>query len=331
MRFYLNTTHFLGKDARSLFKALNGIFIVYKPADMFYNRMRETIISNLCRDLNNAPDRPPMKYVEITGETNKEMKVIVRDSYADNPLVVGPRYQPNDFRLAAIKIMKQDVSGVLVCGINKGNRVIHKLQTIRSTRFYRVKGLLGQATDNYFRNGKIIEKSTYKHIRRGHIDKICSSMQSSHQKKMFELCGVDMQSQAAYELALKGPLRPADSNVPLLYTIKCVEFLPPEFTLEIVCVNENDHYLRSIIHELGIKLHSTATCTQVLCVQDGLFTIKDALLPKQWNLNDIIYSMNFCQNIIRENRKAFEENSPALVDPSADKLETSTEEEPVAL
>lgn len=40
-----------------------------------------------------------------------------------------------------------------------------------------------------------------------------------------------MQSQAAYELAVKGPIRPAVAEIPMVYTIKCVEFEPPEFTL----------------------------------------------------------------------------------------------------
>lgn len=137
-------------------------------------------------DLNDMYVRPQRKYVAIEGETNKDMKVIIRKSFADDPLVIGPRYQPNDFRLAATKIMHQDISGVLVCGINKGNQLIHKMKEYMCIRFYKIKGLLGQATDNYFYTGKIIEKSKYAHVKRGHIDKLCSSMQSSHQKKMFE-------------------------------------------------------------------------------------------------------------------------------------------------
>ena len=40
-----------------------------------------------------------------------------------------------------------------------------------------------------------------------------------------------MQSQAAFDLAVKGPIRPADPKVPMIYTIKCIDFNPPEFTL----------------------------------------------------------------------------------------------------
>lgn len=44
-------------------------------------------------------------------------------------------------------------------------------------------------------------------------------------------CGVDLQSQAAFELAAKGPIRPLNSKIPVIYGIKCVEFDPPNFTL----------------------------------------------------------------------------------------------------
>lgn len=130
--------------------------------------------------------RPPMKHVVIEGPTNADMKVSVRTSFADHPLVVGPRYQEQDFTLAAINIIKPDTCGVMVCGINTGNRLIHKLRENSSTRFYRVKGELGRGTDTFFHTGKILERSVYKHVTRGHIDRLCSAMQSSHQRKMFE-------------------------------------------------------------------------------------------------------------------------------------------------
>ena len=314
MPFLINQVRSYLNDARSFYKALNGVFIIYKPTALYFNQMRETIVKNLCRDLNCMPGRPMMKHVAIEGETNKDMQVIVRNSYADHPLVVGPRYQINDFRLAATKIMKSDVSGVIVCGINSGNGLIHRMKQTRYPRFYKVKGVLGQATDNLFHTGKIVEKSTYKHVKRGHLDKICRSMQSSHQRKMFELCGVDMESQAAYELAIKGPLRPADPNVPMVYTIKCVYFSPPYFTLEIVCINEDDIYLKTIIHEVGMRLHATATCIQLSCVQDGIFTLKNALLPKHWTLKDIVANMQICHRLIKENEQLLSPESATLIE-----------------
>lgn len=130
--------------------------------------------------------RPPIKYVAIEGPTNQEMKIVVRDSYADNPLITGPRYQEEDFKLSSANLMSRESSGVLVCGINLGTRLVHKIRESRLTKFYRIKGMLGQAKDNDFATGRIIEKSTWKHIKRHNIDHMCALMQGSHQRKMFE-------------------------------------------------------------------------------------------------------------------------------------------------
>lgn len=47
----------------------------------------------------------------------------------------------------------------------------------------------------------------------------------------FRLCGVDIQSQTAYELATQGLMRPATSKTPLIYGIRCIDFKLPEFTI----------------------------------------------------------------------------------------------------
>ncbi|XP_043504685.1 mitochondrial mRNA pseudouridine synthase Trub2 [Polistes fuscatus] len=294
--------------------SLNGIFVIYKPALIHFLSVRETIIKNICKDLNKMNVRPPTDYVVIEGNTNENMNVTVRPNYADDPLVVGPRYQERDITFSTANLLKPDTCGVLICGINHGNSLIHKIRESKPARCYRLKGILGQATDNQFKTGKIVEKSTYEHVKRFHIDKICASMQSSHQKKMFELCGVDIQSQEAYELAVQGLIRPADSRIPVLYEIKCVDFQPPEFTLEIVCINEYEQYLKTLVHELGMEARSTATCTQVQCFKYGLFDLQHALLSKKWDMYSILDNMRLCRKILKENDYLIEQTSPTLIE-----------------
>lgn len=43
--------------------------------------------------------------------------------------------------------------------------------------------------------------------------------------------GVDLNSQEAYELAVKGMLRPRDKSTPILTGLRCVHFKPPHFKL----------------------------------------------------------------------------------------------------
>lgn len=47
----------------------------------------------------------------------------------------------------------------------------------------------------------------------------------------YRMSGVDLQSDTAYELAKQGLIRPANSKIPIIYGIKCVEFDAPNFTI----------------------------------------------------------------------------------------------------
>lgn len=54
------------------------------------------------------------------------------------------------------------------------------------TKCFHVRGLLGQATSNFFTDSKVIANSKYSHVTRYHIEKILSSYQAANQRRMFE-------------------------------------------------------------------------------------------------------------------------------------------------
>ncbi|KAL7978515.1 hypothetical protein Chor_004332 [Crotalus horridus] len=98
---------------------------------------------------------------------------------------------------------------------------------------------------------------------------------------------MDLKTQEAYELAVKGLIRPMDNSPPLITAVRCLRFDPPEFQLEIQCLHETQQYLRKIVHEIGLELKTTAVCTQVRRFRDGVFVLEDALLRTQWDLPNI--------------------------------------------
>ena len=70
----------------------------------------------------------------------------------------------------------------------------------------RVTFVLGLRTDTLFTDGKVIEKSTYKHMerKRSNVVSLLERIQRNHQKQLFQEANVSMQSQEAYELAEQG-------------------------------------------------------------------------------------------------------------------------------
>lgn len=294
------------------YKALNGLVCVYKPPCVTIKQVQHTIITHLCRDLNALPNGPQEKRVEIIGATNEPMSVCLVPNYADNPLACGPRFINEDFRCSLATHLGFFSSGVLLLGINEGTKLTYLLNTARLPRAYKLHGQLGKATDTYFWNGKTVERSMHKHVSREKIDRVVAHMQAAHQKAMYELSGVHMDSQTMYDLAVEGPIRPANSKIPVLYGIKCVHFDSPNFTLEIHAVNEYEKYLWTLVHDLGVQLKTSAHCTGVQCIRQGKFDLEYALLRKHWKLEYIVDNMNRCRKVLEENENLMRPISAVL-------------------
>lgn len=160
--------------------------------------------------------RPPSQVVRIEEEFNdngEDVKYIVKqeENMADNVLVVGPRYQPADFKSAISCYLGRFSSGLLgefislylswcwqlwtVVGINKGIKTAMKIRENRPIKVYHLTGKLGHATETHFSDSPVTLKASFNHVTLGSINSFLASLQASHQKKMIELCGVDMQSQ----------------------------------------------------------------------------------------------------------------------------------------
>lgn len=72
-------------------------------------------------------------------------------------------------------------------GINDGTKNSMAFHHSRPLRTYRLKGVLGQVTDNMYLDGKIVQKASYDHVKHHHLDKVLATLQASHQKLMFQL------------------------------------------------------------------------------------------------------------------------------------------------
>ena len=69
------------------------------------------------------------------------------------------------------------------------------------------------------------------HITMEKLDRITSNIHRSFQRELIRQSGVDIQSQEAYELAVRGLLHPVGRTNPLLTDITCTMFEPPDFEL----------------------------------------------------------------------------------------------------
>ena len=89
-------------------------------------------------------------------------------------------------------------------------------------------------------------------------------------------------------------------------------------------------YLSQMVHDIGLKLKSSAVCPQVRRIRYGHFTLDHALLRKQWHLEPIIDNIRLCQNLTGPDKLVSEYNiqkqGQKYLSRSGEHLETNSNE-----
>lgn len=293
--------------APQAFRALNGIFCVQKPSSVHIAQVMEILKFKLAEDLNKLPcykyerklaqSSSGIRSRDTTLPVPTDVPAEIRD-LSDHRLVLGPRYIPSDIRLFAVPSrLSKHSSGVQILGLGKGIRDANMIRDCRYIRVYHVTGQFGMATGNFTTHGKIIQRTTYHHVKKTMVDKVCASTQASHARLAFDFARIDPHSQDAYEMASRGIIRPTTGQTPpLVYGVKCIDFNIPHFTLEIHTINENAAFFKNLIHEIGLSVRSTAVCSKILRIRYGHFTLQHALLRKHWTLEHILENIKFCRS-----------------------------------
>ena len=287
-----------------LWKALRGILCLHKPGgiklETFLEKVNEKVIQQLNESNPDYKDR--MKYLESVQDTNGLV------DYSSHPLVLGDAYEDEDFLFQPVNNISEFSSGLSIISVNAPK--IHEEFTNQVfLKQYFLKMELGKATDNGFYFGKMIEKSTYDHLKKRPqiLEKRLAKIRSSYQRDAFRQAGVQLKSKEAYQLAVKGLVRPIKEHegYALMYGLECVNFNPPDITLKVTCVNESPIYLAEFCSELGLTLRTNAILKELQLVKYGPFTIKDALLPKHVKLQNVIDNLhnNFSSlNLLKKDR-----------------------------
>ncbi|KAK3911972.1 Mitochondrial mRNA pseudouridine synthase Trub2 [Frankliniella fusca] len=282
--------------ASVFWKQLHGLLCVYKPPDITLGRLVQNLRLIIPAGLNKMVVRQPRKFIRYEATVGMPVEIIDTD-YSDHPLIIGPRYEPSDIRYFCASALEFHGGGVCLVGLNGGRHLAQDLENSKPLRTYRLVGQLGLATDNLHKSGKVVERATFHQVHRSIIDNVVGSMQASHQRQMYHNAGVDITSQAAYDLAVKGLLRPANDSFPIFYSMKCIDFNRPYFTIEVASINEKEHHLLEIIHTIGLKVRSAARCNSIKCIRYGPFTLEHTLLQHSWKVENIASNIKMCNAI----------------------------------
>lgn len=161
-------------------------------------------------------------------------------------------------------------------------------------------GRFGKSTETNFQGDRVINRAGYKHVTIGKLQALVSSMQATYQKQMYEMSGLNIQSQEAYELACKGLIRPKDTQAAVIYGMRSVAFTGNTFTIEFQTMNASETLLAQLISNIAMQLRTVAHCTKIRCTRYGYFTFEDSLLRSHWNLQNVLQNMHECETICRK-------------------------------
>ncbi|KAF6127969.1 TruB pseudouridine synthase family member 2 [Phyllostomus discolor] len=215
---------------------LHGLFAAYKPPGLHWKHLRDAVETQLLKGLNARKPRAPEQRVrfllgpaEGSGEKELTLTATSVPALASHPLVCGPAF--TSLKVGVGHRLDVQASGVLVLGVGRGRSLLTDMYNAHLTKDYTVRGLLGKATDDFSEDGRLVEKTTYDHVTREKLDRILALIQGSHQKALVMHSNLDLQTQEAYEMAVKGLIRPMNKSPMLIAGIRCLHFAPPEFLL----------------------------------------------------------------------------------------------------
>ncbi|KAF5928219.1 hypothetical protein HPG69_016592 [Diceros bicornis minor] len=231
---------------------LHGLFAAYKPPGLKWKHLRDTVELQLLKGLNAG--KPPASEQRVR-------------------FLLGPMEGSEEKELTLTATSVPTLTDhPLVCG----------------PAFTSLKVGVGHRLDAQA-SGVLADHplAFLDHVTREKLERILALIQGSHQKALVMYSNLDLQTQEAYEMAVRGLIRPMNKSPMLITGIRCLHFAPPEFLLEVQCMHETQKQLRRLVHEIGLELKTTAVCSQVRRTRDGFFTLDDALLRTQWDLHSI--------------------------------------------
>ena len=314
------------QSASQAWKLLRGIVCLYKPSDypigtLWYHLQRNLVdgLNEMKRSLEfNSFDQDhshavrlnsggyrvanaPLEEIHGIGsemiEYNEDVHGGLESAvdYATHPLVLGKGFLKDDINVKIVNALQPRESGLCLFTINDPVSC-YRIRAQKYPQTIRVEGVFGKMTDTKFEDGKILQKSTFAHLinRPQRLGSLLHSIQSAHQNEAFKYLKVSLQSQEAYEIACRGPVRPETLSDGLIYSIKCVKYNPPDFTLDVTSIGTDAEYLATLVHEIGRRLKTHAVTSSVRHLRYGYFDLSSALLQKHCYLQNVL--QNICDN-----------------------------------
>jgi tRNA pseudouridine synthase B (EC 4.2.1.70) len=188
-----------------------------------------------------------------------------------NDLVIKIKKHLNE-KMGHTGTLDYAASGLMVLTVGQGTKITQYLQKL--DKQYIAEGKLGEITDTYDSQGKIIETKPVE-IDEEKLKEIIFSFIGEYYQTPPPYSSKRIGGTRAYKLAKKGVEVQLKPVLVKIYNIEILEINLPYFKIKVDC--SSGTYIRSLIKDIGDKAGCGAYMTDLVRTKIGQFDLKDAL------------------------------------------------------
>lgn len=164
-------------------------------------------------------------------------------------------------------------TGVLLLCLGQGTRLAEYLMAGRKR--YRAGIVLGASTDTYDAEGQIVRSGGRTDFARDEIEQALTGFVGQIEQVPPRYSAIKQGGEPAYKAARRGEeieLAPRPIEIDEMVLL---DWTPPSLIVEVAC--SPGTYIRSLAHDLGLRLGSAAYLHALVRLRSGHFTLEDAV------------------------------------------------------
>ncbi|MBN1494545.1 tRNA pseudouridine(55) synthase TruB [Candidatus Peregrinibacteria bacterium] len=173
-------------------------------------------------------------------------------------------------------------SGVLVLVFGEATKLIEFI--VKADKEYEAQITLGAASVTYDAEGEIKKISEKRPLKREVEDGLRVFKGDIFQTPP-KFSAIKVKGKKAYELARKGIEVNLKKRKIHIYSIKILKYEYPNLKIKVMC--SSGTYIRSLAHEIGLKLQTGAYLSGLKRTRSGGFLIKNAVSPEDLNTQNL--------------------------------------------
>lgn len=169
-------------------------------------------------------------------------------------------------------------SGVLPICIGKGTKLVDYIMEGKKT--YRAELKLGEVTDTYDREGKVIRENSCDHISEEEIKRVINSFEKEYSQIPPMYSAIKIDGKKLYDLARQGIEVERKGRNVVIYKVEILNINIPFVEFRVLC--SKGTYIRSLCYDIGEALGCGSYMTKLEREATGTFNIENSI-----NINDL--------------------------------------------